>query len=122
MNKLTNSLVNRQSDYELEDLKNFPTVEQMIKAFSSYFTKAKVLYNTQTQVLYNTQTQEFYYIVTGGSFEHRQFITETYENDLWTLCMYLPPRLITMIGMFYEGLLYSKNNKKDIIYMKEKKL
>ena len=81
---------------ELEALKKPPTVEEVCKALSEF---------TGQDVLYSEVTHEFYYTEnTSGPISHEQFITETYGDGLWSLGVYLPPHLITLIGRFYEGL------------------
>lgn len=73
-----------------------PTVDEMIKALSEH---------EKANVFYSDKTHEFYYFeYEGKKGEYKQFIVETYGNNLWSLGVYLPPHLITLIGRFYEGL------------------
>ena len=73
-----------------------PTVDEVCKALSEH---------EKRNVVYNDKTHEFYYLEYEGKIgEYSQFITETYGDGLWSLGVYLPPHLITLIGRFYEGL------------------
>ena len=77
----------------LEALKKPPTVEEVCKALCDF---------TNWEVKYSTETKQFYHRLENT--ECTMYITETYGDGLWTLGAYLPPRLITMIGRFYESL------------------
>lgn len=73
-----------------------PTADEVCKALSEC---------EKRNVFYSEDTQEFYYLeYEGKNGEYSQFITETYGDGLWTLGVYLPPHLITLIGRFYEEL------------------
>ena len=96
----------RESDYrevsdslalyrqDLELVLHTPTVDEVCKALSEH---------EKRNVRYSEKTHEFYYLEYEGKIgEYQQFITETYGDGLWSLGVYLPPHLITMIGRFYE--------------------
>ena len=83
----------REVRKELEALKKSPTVEEVIIALSEAL---------EQDVVYSDKTHEFYYTLENT--ECIMFITETYGDGLWSLGVYLPPHLITMIGKFYESL------------------
>lgn len=80
---------------ELEELKRYPTAEEVCEALSEH---------EKRNVIYSDKTHEFYYLEYEGKVgEYKQFITETYGDGLWSLGVYIPPHIITLIGRFYEG-------------------
>lgn len=92
LNKMISTVRNYINDMEvLEKTLTPPTVDEVCEALSEQL-KQKVSYDAM----------QFYYKIKNT--EHVMFVTETYGNGLWSLGVYLPPHLITLIGRFYEGL------------------
>ncbi|MDY0278385.1 MAG: hypothetical protein RBQ97_09925 [Acholeplasma sp.] len=67
-----------------------PTVDEVCKALSD-FLREEISYDNK----------QFHYIIKNT--QCLMFVTETYDNNTFSLGVYLPPHLITMIGRFYEG-------------------
>ena len=67
-----------------------PTVEEVCKVLSEFVGR---------EVSYTNK--QFHYIIKNT--QVLMFVTETYNNKTFSLGVYLPPHLITLIGRFYEG-------------------
>ena len=72
---------------ELEELKRYPTSEEVCEALSEYLGR---------DVTYNDGTFELVYD------DYTLFICECSKNNV-AIGMTLPPHLITLIGRFYEN-------------------
>ena len=67
-----------------------PTAEKVCMALSEFVGR---------EVSYTNK--QFHYIIKNT--QVLMFVTETYNNKTFSLGVYLPPHLITLIGRFYEG-------------------
>ena len=67
-----------------------PTADEVCKALSEFVGR---------EVSYTNK--QFHYIIKNT--QVLIYVTETYNNKTFSLGVYLPPHLITLIGRFYEG-------------------
>jgi len=72
------------------ELKKSPTAEEVCKTLSEFVGR---------EVSYTNK--QFHYIIKNT--QVLIYVTETYDNNTFSLGVYLPPHLITLIGRFYEG-------------------
>jgi len=76
--------------YHIEKALTPPTAEEVCKALSEFVGR---------EVSYTNK--QFHYIIKNT--QVLIYVTETYNNKTFSLGVYLPPHLITLIGRFYEG-------------------
>jgi len=72
------------------ELKKLPTADEVCKTLSEFVGR---------EVSYTNK--QFHYIIKNT--QVLIYVTETYDNNTFSLGVYLPPHLITLIGRFYEG-------------------
>ena len=72
------------------ELKKSPTADEVCEALSEFIGR---------EVSYTNK--QFHYIIKNT--QVLIYVTETYNNKTFSLGVYLPPHLITLIGRFYEG-------------------
>ena len=89
VNGAINSNVSKYMD-SLKSILTPPTADEVCKELSEFVGR---------EVSYTNK--QFHYIIKNT--QVLMFVTETYNNKTFSLGVYLPPHLITLIGRFYEG-------------------
>ena len=90
---MCNDCKKQQNDTEISIVEKAltpPTAEEVCKALSKFVGR---------EVSYTNK--QFHYIIKNT--QVLIYVTETYNNKTFSLGVYLPPHLITLIGRFYEG-------------------
>jgi len=88
----------REQIKELEELKRYPTADEVCEALSEWIKKN--VEEALSSVRYDEKS--FYYF---NEYDYEENIVQkTFDENIAFGIHDLPPRLITLIGRFYEGL------------------
>ena len=84
----------KQALTELEELKRYPTSEEVCEALIDYFKKSK--YHSYIDTAYYSEEGKYFHTED----ENRSLVEIMFDNYY---IHEIPPHLITLIGKFYEG-------------------